>query len=320
MSAGSARPVAVILGSEGQDGYFLTRLLDEKGFDVAGIGRNRMQFRGCSRAGINICDARMMSDLLAEFRPAHVYHLAAHHFSSETSPTDTGALIRKSIDINTISLANVLEAIRVHSPLSRLFYASSSRVFGDPPHSPQNEFTPIAPKCPYGISKAAAMALCKYYRERFGVFASAGILYNHESLKRSSSFLLPRLIRESVALSRGERDIIEVGNLSSVSDWGAAPDFADAFYRILLLPEPDDFVVATGEGHSVRDLLTEIFRVLGRSGISGVQENKARIFVSPSDLHLIGDPSYLASRTGWSPSHAFSEFISLLVEEELKIV
>jgi GDPmannose 4,6-dehydratase len=219
--------------------------------------------------------------------------------------------------VNVNSLLNFLDAIRQHSRGTRLFYAASSRIFGDPPSSPQTEATPIAPNCPYGISKAAGLGLCRLYRKEFGVFASVGILYNHESSRRSPSFVTRRLVRDAIAVKRGSRNRIEIGDSQAVVDWGYAPDFVDAFRRIMDLSEPDDFIIATGTPHTVAELVAEVLKAVELNSDVPVIEGRSGVKARRPPYPIVGDSRKLRAATGWRPTRSLAEIVRIMVNEEL---
>ncbi len=185
---------ALVIGHKGQDGTYLSQLLRDKGYTVTGIGREA-----------DVTSATQMRRLLADTRPNEIYYLAAYHHASEDPPVNEHELISTSLAVNTNGLNNVLGAVVAESLASRVFYAGSSRMFGEPTTSPQNEDTPFRPLCAYGISKVAAMEICAYYRATRHVFACTGILYNHESPMRAAKFISRKIVRAAVQISRGSK-------------------------------------------------------------------------------------------------------------------
>ena len=255
---------ALVVGCEGQDGRHLAQQLADDGVAVFGISQSGLhQPDGSVQGVVAIDDMAAVAKTIHEFNPDRIFYLAAYHHSSQEKEAKNPAIIRDSFAVNTFGLLNVLEAARCHVPEARLFYAASSRVFGIPDRSPQDESTPWAPICPYGISKAAGMGLCRMYRRDHGLFCAAGILYNHESPLRSPKFVSRKIVRSAVAIERGYREPLVLDNLDHQVDWGYAPEYTDAMRRILDLDEPNDFVVASGRLHSIGDFVETVFGYMG---------------------------------------------------------
>lgn len=313
---GARPPLSLVVGATGQDGTYLCRDLARRGQSVVGLGRDRAWHDETPIPPVDLGDTAALGALVRALRPDTIYHLAAHHASSEAPAEETAQAVRRALTVNLDSLISLLDAVARFSPRSRLFYAASSRVFGAPSQTPQTEATPRAPLCPYGLSKAAGLDLCRVMRAQ-GVFASAGILYNHESPLRPPTFVTRRVVRAAVAIERRlAPPLIEVGDLSAVVDWGWAPDFVDAFQRILSLPEPDTFVVATGVGRRVADLVDEVLRAAGLDGAVEVRETPGRVRPALVSVPLIGDYAKLHQATGWRPTCPFPEMIRRMLEEE----
>ena len=300
---------AIVVGAAGQDGRILSERLISEGCEVLGIARD-------SGARTDIADAAQVSTLVAAWQPDRIYYLAAHHHSSQDATgADTVGLYEKSHAVHVRGLLHFLEAMRASARHARLFYAASSLVFGDATSAVQDESTPLNPRCIYGITKAAGLHCCRFYRETHGVFASGGILFNHESPYRQEKFVSQKIIRAVAAISAGSHEKLVLGDLSARIDWGYAPDFTDAMTRILALDRADDFVVVTGESHSVGEFAEIAFRHAGLDWKSHVEEN-------PSVLQrrrpaLVGDASRLRTRTGWRPTVTFPEMVARLVESRL---
>lgn len=256
-----------------------------------------------------------MLDLVRRVQPQEIYYLAAHHASSQDRENDDlHRDYQLNLMVNVTGLLSCLEAIRAYSPQSRLFYASSSLIYGNQPRqSPQDESTQVAPEEPYGLCKALAGEMCKDYRRRHGVFASVGILFNHESCLRPFHYLSMKIIRAAVEASRGFMEPLIVGNLDAAVDWGYAPDYVDAFTRILALDAADDFVIATGITHTVRDFAAVAFGHLGLDWQQYVVENSTVLTRSRSGR--VGDSSKLRRLTGWHPSLTFEEMVEKIVDQ-----
>lgn len=293
---------AVIVGARGQDGRLLSEQLEQAGHSIVGLGRG----------DIDLLNKAEIETLIRQQQPRTVYYLAAHHHSSEDPlGSDDAALFRESFDVHVTGLIHFLEAIRSHSPMTRLFYAASSHVFGQSGVPMQSELTPLNPICIYGITKTAGVHCCRYYRQSHGLFASTGILYNHESQYRSPKFVSQKIIRGALAIAAGEQGQLSIGDLSAHIDWGYAPDYVDAMQRILALPRADDFIIATGESHSVQEFVEIAFEDAGLDWRMHVAENSSHI--TKQRRNLTGDSSKLCVATGWQPSVSFRQMVQLLL-------
>ena len=308
---------ALVIGCNGQDGSLLCSLLHQKGDTVFGIDRARGEQTQSfvSFSALDICDPLRVSDLLAEERPDEVYYLAAYHHSAEQRPP--GEVVALSLQVNTQGLNHVLAAIAASpTPRARVFYAASSRVFGDPAEDVQDENTPMAPVCAYGISKAAGVHLCRYYRREHGVYVSTGILYNHESPLRPEHFVTRKIVRAAVRISSGlERELV-LGNLDARVDWGWAPDYVEAMHAILRLGCPNDFVLATGVLHSVREFVEIAFSAVGLNWREHVVERSGVVEARGAVKPLCGNASKLQAATGWRPRMSFEEMVRTMVASE----
>jgi GDPmannose 4,6-dehydratase len=309
---------ALVVGATGQDGTLLSaRLLRERDVEWIGINTRGIMYEGGRRAGVlNLGDAKAVTEFVAAQQPTHVFYLAAHHHSSQDK-LDSGQaeLWRRSLEVQVHGLVNFLEALRLHSPGARLFYASSSHIFGSPTEVPQRESTTHAPANVYAVTKVAGMNACRYYREQHGQFASVGILYNHESLLRSPKFLTRKIVDGAVAIKQGRAQKLILGDLSAEVDWGYAPDYVEAMSRILEADQPGDFIVATGQLHTVREFAELAFAELELDWSKHVEEDPA--LIRPQRSRLVGDATHLRTVTGWKPSVSFAEMVRLLTREAL---
>lgn len=307
-------PRAVIIGATGQDGTLLFQVLDRKKYQVLGIGRTKT-LTNCEdwndHPGIDITDFQQVSALIQRIQPDEIYHLAAVHQSSEDPVPDPVTLFNRSYQVNVVSLIHVLEAMRLHAPQSRLFYAASSHIFGRPVSEPQDECTPLNPLNSYAISKVSGLYLCRMYRTLHRIFASVGILYNHESPLRGEQFVSSKIARGVIRCRNDPAYRLELGDLSAEVDWGYAPDYVEAMHRIVNLPVPDDFVIATGEKHRVEDFVRIAFESRGMNWRDHVTERKDIITRPP--VAFRGNPAKLVHATGWRPSVTFPEMVKLLV-------
>jgi GDPmannose 4,6-dehydratase len=305
---------AIIIGATGQDGTYLYRLLDRKGYRVFGIGRRQNLTNNpdwTAIAPIEITDPGAVREIVRAIQPDECYHLAAVHQSSEDPLADPVTLFSQSYDVNVGSLVNFLEAIRECSMSTRLFYAASSHIFGRPEQEPQDEQTRISPLAIYGITKASGLYLCRMYRSVNNVFASVGILYNHESPLRGEQFVSRKIARAAVRCKRDPAYRLVLGDLSAGVDWGYAPDYVEAMHRILSLPEADDFVLATGEKHRVEDFVRIAFKSAGLDWRRFVTEREGVITRPP--VAFVGNPAKLELMTGWRRTVSFDEMVRLLV-------
>jgi GDPmannose 4,6-dehydratase len=313
---------ALVIGIAGQDGSFLAELLLAEGYEVFGVVRQPVSTQFANLVEIrdelelsqaDVLDELSLVDVLTASRPDEVYNLAAPSFvpMSWKQPVLTA-------EFAAVGCTALLEAIRRVDPGIRFYQASSSEIFGEPREVPQHEETPLAPVTPYGVAKAYAHFITRSYRRRYGLHASSGILYNHESPRRPLDFVTRKVSHAAAAISLGlERDV-SLGDLDARRDWGYAGDYVRAMWLMLQQPEPDDYVIASGESHSVRELVDRAF---SRAGLDW--EEHVRIDDSlvrgKAELHdLVGDPSRARERLGWSPTVDFDELVNLLVDSDLE--
>ena len=296
---------AIIVGSNGQDGKILSNFLRKKQYKVIELHKDNF----------DICNLKDVKNLIQAELPNEVYFLAAFHHSSEDSLISQTDLFFESFKTNTLALINFLESIKNYSILTKLFYASSSLIFESNEITLINENSTIKPNCPYSISKIAANNACKMYRENYNVFASIGILFNHESFNRKKNFVSKKISTTIIDILKGDKNEIIIGNINAVVDWGYAEDFVNAMYLVLQLDKPDDFIVATGNKYTIKDYLFYAFNHVGLNYLDYVKSNHN--FLTRKNTVRIGDNTKLRSLTGWQPSVSFPEMVSLLVEEEL---
>ena len=311
--------LAFIVGASGQDGTLLSQLLTQRSAPHLDISRKGIREpSGQVRDPIDLGDARAVAELVKAHSPSHVFYLAAHHHSSQDN-LDSGQadLWKTSLDVQVLGLVHFLEALRLHAPAARLFYAASSHVFGGAAPFPQTEETPLAPENIYAIAKVAGMQACRYYRDGQGPSASVGILYNHESIYRQDKFLSKKIIQGALAIRQGRQQELILGDLSAEADWGYAPDYVDAMVRILELPQAGDFIVATGELHTVREFARIVFDELGLDAAKHVAENPA--LVRRRNGRLAGDYGRLEKATGWKPSLSFEQMVRTLTRQVEKL-
>jgi len=321
---------ALITGITGQDGSYLTELLLEKGYSVHGIVRRTSNLVRSRiehlRADPSIYGRRLflyygdLSDgttlrrIFAQVRPAEVYHLAgqSHVGLSFEIPESTS----EEVAMATLRL---LEICRDQPQPVRFYHASSSEIFGRAAESPQTEETALRPVNPYGCAKAFATQLAQVYRQAYGLFVCNGILYNHESPRRGENFVTRKIARAAARISRGLEHELVLGNTAARRDWGHAQDYVTAMWLMLQAPEPDDYVVATGETHSVEDFVNAAFKVAGLSAKEYLKHDAA--FERPSEpVKLVGSSEKIRRTLGWKPHKPFAELVREMVEAELAAI
>jgi len=336
---------ALITGITGQDGSYLAELLLEKGYQVHGLIRRSSSFNTDRIDHIfqdphderkrlflhygDLSDGGVVASWIAEVEPHEVYHLGAqsHVRVSFDIPEYTA-------DVTGLGTMRVLEAIRKHAPNARMYQAGSSEMFGAAREVPQRETTPFRPASPYGVAKVFGYWAALNYREAHGLFVSNGILFNHESPRRGATFVTRKTTRALAAMVAGKQDKLYLGNLDAKRDWGYAPEYVEAMWRMLQHDEPDDFVIATGETHTVREFVECAFRHAGLElawegrgvGEKGVERATGRVRVEidpryfrPTEVDLLhGDPGKAAAKLGWKARVTFGELVRIMVEEDIR--
>ncbi len=316
---------ALITGITGQDGSYLSELLLEKGYEVHGIVRrvalehpqaHMWRIRRILDR-IHIHNASMESyaslfNIISEIKPDECYHLAAQSFVSYSFEDEFS-----TIDINLNGTHYVLSALKRQAPDCRFYFAGSSEMFGNAKESPQNENTPFHPRSPYGISKMAGCELTRNYREAYGIFALSGILFNHESPRRGGEFVTRKITSAAAKAKLGLEKEVRLGNLEAKRDWGHARDYVKAMWLMLQQDEPEDFVVATGETHSVREFLETAFSYVDLD--CNEYLNIADELYRPSEVHILqGDASKAHKKLNWFPTVSFEELVQEMVDGDLK--
>jgi GDPmannose 4,6-dehydratase len=304
---------AVVTGVTGQDGSYLAELLLGRDYEVFGTVRDPDEsvLDGVSAVPAELLDPPTLRAALEAARPHELYHLAAPTFVPDSweDPTETVAAIAGAT-------ATLLAAARDVDPQMRVWVSTSSEVFGDAGESPQTERSPMRPRSPYGVAKLAAHGLVGAMRERFGLFACSGITYNHESPRRPEQFVTRKVTRAAAAIKLGlERELV-LGDLDAVRDWSHAADVVRAAWLALQAQAPDDYVIASGVGRTVRDLAAAAFAAVDLDWKPHVRADSA--FVRASEpVALIGDPSRARERLAWTPQHSFEELVAEMVEADL---
>ena len=321
---------ALITGITGQDGSYLAELLLDKGYEVHGIIRRASTFntsridhlyRDPHIHGVHlflhygdISDSTNLIRLLYRLQPDEIYHLAAqsHVRVSFDIPEYT-------TDVTAMSTVRILEAIRETEIPARFYQASSSEMFGKVQEVPQRETTPFHPRSPYACSKAYAYWITVNYRESYDLFACNGILFNHESPRRGETFVTRKITRAVAYIKAGLQDKLYMGNLDAKRDWGYAPEYVEAMWLMLQQEQSDDYVIATGETHSVQEFLDEAFRYAGMDWQDYVAFDPRYVRPAEVDL-LVGDASKAKRMLGWEPRTQFRELVQLMVDADIEAV
>jgi GDPmannose 4,6-dehydratase len=321
---------ALITGITGQDGSYLAELLLDKGYEVHGIVRRASTFNTSridhlyADAHINgvrlflhvgdLSDSVNLVKLLYQLKPDEIYHLAAqsHVRVSFEIPEYTS-------DVTAVGTIRILEAIREAGLRSRFYQASSSEMFGKAQSSPQNERTPFWPRSPYAVAKVFAYWATVNYRESYGLLATNGILFNHESPRRGETFVTRKITRAAAAIKQGLQSELFLGNLDAQRDWGYAPEYVEAMWRMLQHDEGDDFVVATGETHSVREFLEAAFSHVDLDWKKYVRHDNR--YERPAEVDfLVGDASKTQKILGWEPKTRFHDLVRIMVDADMALL
>ncbi len=334
---------AIITGVTGQDGSYLAELLLSKGYQVYGLVRRTSQPTQ-GRSLINhllknesfhlvngdLTDQSSIDNAVNEIQPDEFYNLGAQSFVPESwrSPTMTA-------DVTGLGALRCLEAIKLVKPDCKFYQAGSSEQFGEVREIPQNELTPFYPRSPYGCAKVFAYEITRNYRESYGLYACTGILFNHESPRRGLEFVTRKVTMTVARISNGLDEFLSIGNVKAKRDWGFAGDYVEMQWRMLQQDEPEDFVVATGEIHSVQDMINMAFSRVGfdltwsgegvdtiatdKDGIIRVKTNPK--FFRPAEVDLlVGDYTLASQKLGWKPTTSFEELVNMMVDSDVKIV
>lgn len=320
---------ALITGITGQDGSYLAELLLDKGYEVHGVIRRSSSFNTqridhlyqdphdpSARLFLHygdLSDGSVLNRLLREIRPDEVYNLAAqsHVRTSFDLPEYTA-------DVSGLAAVRLLEAMRETGVSPRFYQASSSELYGKVVEVPQTESTPFNPRSPYACAKAYAFYITKNYREAYGLFAVNGILFNHESPRRGETFVTRKITRAVSRIKLGLQKALYLGNLDAKRDWGYAPEYVDAMWRMLQQAEPDDYVVATGETHSVREFLEEAFGYVDLDFREFVKMDPRYLRPAEVDL-LIGDPSKARDELDWQPRVTFQDLVRIMMDADIEL-
>jgi GDPmannose 4,6-dehydratase len=313
-------PRALITGITGQDGSYLAELLLSKGYEVFGIVR-RTSHHSYERIehlldrievmAADLLDQHSLTMVLQETRPDEVYNLAAQSYvpTSWTQPVLTG-------EFTALGVTRILEAIRLIHPSTKFYQASSSEMFGRVSETPQRETTSFYPRSPYGVAKVYGHWITVNYRESYNLYAVSGILFNHESPRRGIEFVTRKVTDGVARIKLGLASELRLGNLDARRDWGFAGDYVEAMWLMLQQPKPQDYVVGTGQTHSVRELVEAAFGHVGLNWKQYVSTDPK--FVRPAEVDLLqADPSKARRELGWTPKVAFSELVGMMVDADL---
>jgi GDPmannose 4,6-dehydratase len=314
-------PSALILGVAGQDGIYLAELLLSRGYRVVGTARDLGRARAAlappmrdrvELVEIDLHDLREFPALLARHAPGEVYNLAGYSSGAGMFEDPAGMGI-----VNGVAVTHLLEAIRQAAPRARFCQASSSEMFGETDVSPQTEDSPLRPRSPYGAAKLYAHAMLRIYRQRHGLFACSAILFNHESPRRGPGFVTRKVASGAARIKLGMAKELRLGNLEARRDWGFAGDTVRALWLALQAPTPDDYVVATGETHSVRDLCERAFDHLGLDYRVYVREDPSD-FRPAEQIQLVGNAAKAKRQLGWAPEVGFDDLVAMMVDAEMR--
>lgn len=321
---------ALITGITGQDGSYLAEFLLHKGYAVHGVIRRASTFNTRRLDHLyrdphvqhgaqlflhygDISNSGNLSDIIGEVQPDEIYHLAAqsHVRVSFDLPDYTG-------DVTGLSTVRILEAIRRTKPDVRFYQASSSEMFGSTP-PPQNELTPFAPQSPYAAAKLYAYSITRNYRDAYGLFASNGILFNHESPRRGETFVTRKITRAVAAIVAGKQEHLYLGNLEAKRDWGYAPEYVEAMWLMLQQEQPDDFVIGTGASHTVREFLDVAFGYVELDWRDHVRIDPR--YYRPTEVdYLLADSRKAHAAFGWAPQVGFNQLVQIMLDADLELL
>ena len=314
-------PTAFITGITGQDGSYLAELLLEKDYKVVGLVSSKYNIGNQNIDHIkndlvlesgDLLDKQSLEKIFADHNPDEVYNLAGLSF-----PPKSWEIPALTLNINTLGVARLLELIAEKHKNTKLYQASSSKIFGDPQESPQTETTPIAPLDPYSLSKSASHRLVQIFRNHFDVFACGGIMFNHESERRGENFVTKKITLAAAKIKLGLEQELLLGDLDSVQDWGYAPDYVEAMWLMLQQDQADDYIIASGESHTVRDICKIAFSSLDLD-YQGYTKTDPQFIRKEKISSPLGDPSKAKEKLGWKPKVSFEEMIKKMVQYDLE--
>jgi GDPmannose 4,6-dehydratase len=314
---------ALITGITGQDGSYLTEFLLGKGYKVYGLVRRlstpnieniKHLYDKVELVSGDLLDQGSLQDAIKVSEADEVYNLAAQSFvkASWEQPVLTG-------EFTALGVTRMLEAVRIVNPKIKFYQASSSEMFGKVTESPQKETTRFHPRSPYGVAKVYGHYITLNYRESYDIFACSGILFNHESPRRGIEFVTRKITHGVARISLGKQEKLELGSLEPKRDWGFAGDYVEAMWLMLQQEKPDDYVIATGENHSVKDFVQEAFKVIGIENWEKYVSSNSKKHMRPAEVdYLIGDASKARNVLGWKPKTSFKDLVKMMVEADLE--
>jgi len=313
---------ALITGVTGQDGAYLSRLLIEKGYKVIGTVRSYRCFKQFNFEYLNIqnnvtieeldlTDMANVIRLIMKYKPDEIYNLAAQSSVGLSYEQPIG-----TFSFNTVSVNNLLETIRLYCPTVRFYQASSGEMYGNVKNLPVTLDTPMHPVSPYGISKMAAFFMVTTYRESYGIHASNGVLFNHESFLRSDNFFVKKVIKESLLIKKGLRKCLKLGNIDIKRDFGYAPIYVKAMWKMLQMDSPDDYIISSGESVFLRSIVEYVFSKLGLDKNLILTDEK--LFRPNEIIDIYGDNTKARKKLRWSHNYKFYDVLDILIDEEIK--
>jgi GDPmannose 4,6-dehydratase len=318
------KKTAFVTGMTGQDGPYLAKLLLEKGYHVYGLVKrysnpnlDNLKFlkidQDVDLVIGDITDDSNINHLIKAIKPNEFYNLAAQSFVGSS-----WELNKVTTEVNAVGVLNILNAIKMHSAETKFYQASTSEMYGNGDGSKQNELTPFQPRSPYGVAKLYAHWITRNFRESYSLFACSGILFNHESPIRGREFVTRKITDGVARIKLGLKDKITLGNLDAKRDWGFAGDYVEAMWLMLQQPQPDDFVIATGEQHTIKELLEKSFAAAGISDWQKYVDTDPK-FKRPAELHsLCGDYTKAEKVLGWKPRTSFDSLVQMMIEADIQ--
>lgn len=320
----SPSKTALITGITGQDGSYLAEFLLNKNYQVFGLTRRTSTPNYDRIKNIvddvtlipgDLLDQHSLTQAVRDTKPDEVYNLAAQSFvpTSWNQPVLTG-------EFTALGVTRLLEAIRLVNPKIKFYQASSSEMFGKVRQTPQNEDTPFYPRSPYGVAKVYGHWITVNYRESYNLFAVSGILFNHESPRRGLEFVTRKISHAVARIKLGKQKLLQLGNMNSKRDWGYAPDYVEAMWLMLQQDKPKDYVVGTGETHSVKEFVIEAFKVAGIDDWKKCVQSKTKADMRPAEVDLlVADPTKAKKELSWQPKVTFNDLVHTMVEADIEV-
>ena len=307
----------IVVGHQGQDGQFIINDLLKKNYSITGIGKKKLEtYNSVWQDAVDITSYSSVKNLISQVKPDYIYFLAAYHHSSTDDSALNYELINSSFEINVNAYINFLFSIKEYSPKTKIFYASSCHIFGNPKNQYQNEKTEMKPESIYAITKMNGLLISNFFRKNYGIFSSVGILYNHESSLRKSNFVSKKIVNNAVRIKKGLDKKLFLGDIDVMVDWGYAGDFVIAMQKILDLEKSGNFIIATGKTTPLKDFVEFVFNDLNLDWRKYIEIKPNLIKRKPID-NLCGDYSKLSQMTGWSPKYGLKDIAEIMVKKEI---